>query len=434
MSSVNATSNGILIVVKFGNVTFTSSEITNFDLINSINGVPQGQFYVNDKNSDFLKQKSGDYGMMLFRDTTGDGSQSLGAIPFIIDEFAQESDASSNTLYRIKWSAGFPSILGKKSYAFKGSSFDAILDIAKQYEMKITEFISTTKYNKPSDSMTWRCIQSNMWESLTNVVNHSYLKNDYLYWAYDETKDNLKLSTLGFEKARETKYLMMYSTNAYTSTDETKLALHEPDVIIWSYDTAKRSEEVGKSREYLFPNVSFSGTVDTEVKQAQFKKACFSDVLKSMGDDKQETVLKTTSMSDKTTVYGQLKVKRHYPNNGHKMYSIADTYRDYKFHTYNKILYLTVYNSLGPPLGSKCSVIVNGKDMKIKGANIDETYTDTYILVDKYVQYTTNIVSTTGRTHSSGNAKFMTTLRLVSDNMGMSGYQEVMDLFGKIGK
>jgi len=57
MTSVNANANSILIVVKFDTVTFTSTDITNFDLISSLNGVPGGQFLVNDKNSDFIKQK-----------------------------------------------------------------------------------------------------------------------------------------------------------------------------------------------------------------------------------------------------------------------------------------------------------------------------------------------------------------------------------------
>lgn len=433
MTSVNANANSILIVVKFDTVTFTSTDITNFDLISSLNGVPGGQFLVNDKNSDFIKQKSGDYGIMAFNDINADGNQQLGAIPFIIDEFTEESKSDNNTVYRIKWTAGVNTALNKKNGYFKGTSFDALLDIAKKYGVKMVELVSTTNFDKPSDSMTWRYIQSNMWEALSTVVNNSYLKNDYLFWTYDETHDYLRLSTLGFEKARQDTNLFVYSTNAYTSGDESKVKIKKPELTIWAYASMVRSEEVGKSREHLFPNVSFSGVVDTELKQAKFNKNCFADVVNSMGDDKQNEIIAGTGMDDKTNTYGNLQVKRHYPNNGHKMYSIADTYRKYKLHTYNKILYITIYNSLGPAVGTKCSVLVNGNNIKIRGYNVDTTYTDSYIIDSKFVTYTTNVVKTTGRTVSTGTALFSTTLRLISDNFGDSGYKAVLDLIDQMG-
>jgi hypothetical protein len=272
-----------------------------------------------------------------------------------------------------------------------------------------------------------------MWEALSTVVNNSYLKNDYLFWTYDETHDYLRLSTLGFEKARQDTNLFVYSTNAYTSGDESKVKIKKPELTIWAYDSMVRSEEVGKSREHLFPNVSFSGVVDTELKQAKFNKNCFADVVNSMGDDKQNEIIAGTGMDDKTNTYGNLQVKRHYPNNGHKMYSIADTYRKYKLHTYNKILYITIYNSLGPAVGTKCSVLVNGNNIKIRGYNVDTTYTDSYIIDSKFVTYTTNVVKTTGRTVSTGTALFSTTLRLISDNFGDSGYKAVLDLIDQMG-
>jgi hypothetical protein len=80
--------------------------------------------------------------------------------------------------------------------------------------------------------------------------------------------------------------------------------------------------------------------------------------LQSNGDTSKSTILEQTGMKDKNAVYGDLRIIRNYPNNTHKMYSLAHTIREYYISTYAKNVHMYLYNTLGPEIGSKVSVVM----------------------------------------------------------------------------
>ena len=151
-----------------------------------------------------------------------------------------------------------------------------------------------------------------------------------------------------------------------------------------------------------------------------------------MGDDKQSEIQNITDLKDPNDVFGDLQVRRHWPNNTHKMYSLSDVYRDYKMATYGKVMYVRIYNTIGPAIGTKASILALNNDLKVRGANIDTTYTDTYILAEKQIRFTTVERNTTGRLKGSGNDEMVTILKFVSDNYGTAGLEDTMKFINAI--
>lgn len=426
MSSVSTTAGDVKILITLKNLAFTSMSILRFDVFNAMNTIPTGEFVLADKGSDFVIANSGDYGVIYFTDTSDTNMEKASAIPFIIDEMTQVEQSGADTAYKIKWTAGTKESLRNSTRAFKGTSLEALVDICEYHDYKALDLLSKTDFEKPSDSMTWRYIQDSMWESFDTVISKSYMKNDFLFWAFDDVNNCIKISTLNLERALDNSHLFMFADNASSSKSEVKKRLTEPAVTIWTYNGDSRANELGKNRKKLFPNISFSGVGDTDLNQAGFRKGCFSSVLKSMGDDKQSEIQDITDLKDPNDVFGDLQVRRHWPNNTHKMYSLSDVYRDYKMATYGKVMYVRVYNTIGPAIGTKASILALNNDLKVRGANVDTTYTDTYILAEKQIRFTTVERNNTGRLKGSGNDEMVTILKFVSDNYGTSGLEDTM--------
>lgn len=426
MSSVSTTAGEVKIMIQLDNLVFTSASLLRFDVYNAMNTIPSGLFVLVDKNSDFVVAKSGDYGTMYFTDTSDTNMEKASEIPFIIDEMTQIEHNGANSAYQIKWSAGNKSALRTTTRAFKGTSLEALMDICEYHENLGVELLTDLEFEKPNDSMTWRYIQDNMWESLESVVSRSYMKNDYLFWAFDDVNNYIKISSLNLEKSLEDSHLFIHSDNGSSAGREVRRRYVEPEVTVWAYNGETRANELGKNRAKLFPNVAFSGVSDTDLNQAGFKKACFASVLKSMGDDKQAEMQDITGLNDTNEVFGDLQVRRHWPNNTHKMYSLSDVYRDYKISTYGKVMYVKIYNNVGPSIGTKASILAMSNDMKVRGLNIDTTYTDTYILAEKAIHFGTAEGTTTGRVKGTGNDEMITILKFVSDNFGTNGLDDTL--------
>lgn len=421
----------IQIFVLINGATITQGDLVKFQYNSSLNGIPNGSFILIDRNNAFMNSaNSGIYGRFYFSDTS-DGLEGKGSyIDFIIDELKQLNSTPPHVTYLVKWSAGTPTAINNSTAAFTGNSIEAINDVAKRHSYAMADYL-TGNIDAPTDNMTWRFIQDNMWQQFDTVVNKSWLKGDYLYWAMDEVNNTLKLSSLNHSKSLEDKHVFLYSTNAMTNTQEAISVLDNPNYTLWYYDKDVRMNMLGANRALLFPDVSFTGVVDTDLQSAGYKKTCFIDMLKSAGDTKQEQILTKSALSDPTVTYGKLEVRRHFPNNVHKFYAGADVFRTREVATYAKVVYINVYNKVGPALGSKCCLVALAKDSKVTGLSLDDTYSDNYILAEKSINFSTETQSLSGPT-PSGNELMTTTLKFVSDTIDGSGFEQVQKILKQV--
>jgi len=430
--STKSTGLNVTFAIELQGAVFNNATIVAFAYNNSINQKPSGEFILVDSNSDTLIERSGDFGSIIFSNVTDTTTDKTTILPFIVDDMMRINVSNSNSTYKITWSAGTKETMVLNTRAVKGSSIDAMVDVAKFFKYKLVERMSDAKYDKPSDSMIWRYISDDMWDSFERTINRSYLYNDYLYWAFDDVNNCVKLSSFKFEDAMEDKNLFIYSDNAKSSSDTVKTYVDKPKLTIWSYGDSSRQNNIGSNKDKLFPNVAFSGVNNGEMNQAGCQGPCFNSVLKSTGDNSQDMIMKNTGLTGKNDVFGKLEVVRNYPNNTHKMYSLAPTIRKYKLATYGKALYIQLYNTLGPEIGSKVSVVYFGADRKVRGMNVDTTYTDRYIITEKRVKYTTVTGNMRGNTVAKDSTEVSVMLKLVSDHLGTEGFDDVSKILDQI--
>jgi len=100
------------------------------------------------------------------------------------------------------------------------------------------------------------------------------------------------------------------------------------------------------------------------------------------------------------------------------MYSLAGIYRDFILASYGKKMTLNIFNNIGPPLGTKASLIIPGNDYKVRGSTLNSYYSDNYLLVEKYMYYATEQATSTGQWESSGD-DIRTILVYKSNNLGV---------------
>lgn len=427
-----SSSRQISISVELLGTIFEMGNILSFTFNNSINKKPSGEFIINDTEGTTLYEMSGNYGSIMFSNI-GDGlDDKNSSISFIVDSMLKVSQVNKTTTYKVIWSAGSPELLMKESWAVIGNSVDAMIAIGKKYKTKTTELMTASKFPLPSDTMVWRYITDNAWESYNRTITKSYSNDDYMFWVFDDLNNNIKISSFKFEKAKQDSSLMIFSENAKTSVDHVKTILDKPRLTVWAYGNNTRYNNLGDNKDKLFPNVAFSGANNGELNNAGCVGPCFDSVLQSNGDTSKSTILEQTGMKDKNAVYGDLRIIRNYPNNTHKMYSLAHTIREYYISTYAKNVHMYLYNTLGPEIGSKVSVVMYSNDRKVRGNLIDTQYTDEYIITDKTISFSHLTPTITGSTVTKNTTEISVLLKMKSNHLKDEGFETVKKLFDSI--
>lgn len=418
------------LMLAMDNNIFTHASVPNFTFANIINKTPACELSMIDTQSSFIRERSLGFLSIYFTNTTDNIDDKSSVITGIINDINNEKQVSGNSVQVIKWSAGTQEQLINTTRAWNGSSVEALVNI---FEERKVRFNNMTEDKVDSvDNMWWRFPQDTMWESLDACVERSYIRDDYLFWAWDDVNDNFKISSFNLEMAQSDRYLLIQSESAKTSTAAGKALLDNPKITVWSFDNQIKRNDLGKNRDKLFPNLYLSGTKDGKYKASNVEKGCFSAVLSEMGDTSKETIADATDIKDPNTTFGPRKIVRHWPNNTHKYYSLAKMYREYKLATYGKVIYVQIYNQMGPPLGSKVTVLSAGNDYKIRGFTLDRRASDKYILIEKYFDWGTESPNRLLKTVPNS-SEWVTTLKLVSNNVNDGDPDHIADVLKSLG-
>lgn len=426
------TSKQISISIELQGTIFYMGNIVSFSFNNSINKKPFGEFIINDTNNDALYEMSGNYGSIVFYNVGDSLSDKNSAISFIVDSMVKISSVNQTTTYQIMWSAGSPESLAKNTWAIKGNSVDALLGIGKKYNIKTTDLMAIENFNKPSDSMVWRYVSDNIWDAYDRTISKSFSNDDYMFWVFDDINNYIKISSFKFEYAREESNLMMFSENARTAVDYVKTILDKPKITVWAYGDNAQFNNLGETRDKLFPNIAFSGINNGEMNKSGCVGPCFDSVLQSNGNTSKDSIIEQTGMNDKNAIYGDLCVIRNYPNNTHKMYSLSSSIRDYYISTYAKHIHLNLYNTLGPEIGSRVSAIMYSNDRKLYGNKIDTQYTDEYIITDKTITLSHLVPTIKGTMVTKNSTEVSVVLKMRSNHLRDEGYIKTKKLYDSI--
>jgi hypothetical protein len=427
--SSNTDAGNLAVVLNFDGAIYNSESISDFKLVHNINEVPRGTIKLIDANTTFVRNTTGNYGSFFFTNTTdGQQTEKYATYTFVVDSVNTEMITGSNTLFEINFHMGNEFQIQKETAAYTGPSSTVIEQIFKKRKSTVVNKIT----NPPTDTMTWRVIQDNLWESLDTIVGHSFKGNDYIYWCFDDVNNTWKISSFLTEMTEPAKYVILDNDNSINPTNNARTNLTSPPVTIWPSSQEYKRNELAKYKEDLFPNVSFSGFVDTKNQVANFRTNCFSEFLQSIGDNSQEKIKTLTQLNTSNLVFGNLKVLRHWPLNVHPMYSFSKVYRDYKIATYKaKVVTIRLNNTVGPPIGSKVAFITTRNDFRRNGLKLDEYYCANYIILSKSYEYGAEGPDKMGRDRPKSQP-FITILTLYSDGL-VDESNEMRDLFSKIG-
>jgi hypothetical protein len=114
------------------------------------------------------------------------------------------------------------------------------------------------------------------------------------------------------------------------------------------------------------------------------------------------------------------------------MYSLAHTIREYYISTYAKNVHMYLYNTIGPEIGSKVSVVMYSNDRKVRGNLIDTQYTDEYIITDKTISFSHLTPTITGSTVTKNTTEISVLLKMKSNHLKDEGFETVKKLFDSI--
>lgn len=403
------------VMISMDGAAFTQTEFMNFTLVNRINEPPSGFFRVFDLNSSFLKTVSATYGNMIFTDTSDSLSKKESALSFYITDMKNEEVQSGSSKYLINWTAGIPNYNKKTTQAYTGNSVKVMEEIFSKVNASNNIKLPSASY--PSDNMTWLTPHSNMWDQLDAVVSKSFKPNDYIFWAWDDVNNTFKISSFLYEKGiNSPKYMIVESEQAIGSTDDVKDVFKDGSITIWRFDNCTMMNTLGSDRKKLFPNVSISGIMGEDMVSTGFRQDTFAAILEEYAHDDKIKQVNELEPDGSAITYGDLVLKRQWPNNTHKMYSFSDVYRDYKLATYAKRVELQIYNNMGPPIGSKV-IFLKTDDARRSGVSgVNKVFSDRYIIIEKVLQYNPTTPNVAAGQETVASANFIMKLTLVSDN------------------
>jgi hypothetical protein len=237
-----------------------------------------------------------------------------------------------------------------------------------------------------------------------------------VYWAFDEMKGKVVLSTFNTEKRSKVRSMMFYSHDAMLSTPD---AAYRPKALagttIYRYQSMYREDRTSQWRESMFPNLVVDTTTNDGRKETgDCSSECLDVIMASAGAGELPSAIRPPK--DSSGVYGDPKLAMSFPMNGHKKYAVADTIRARLMSEYGRIAVVRIFNHLGPAVGSCVYLMANSILIKQGHMEPDPDYTARYIVISKQVnKMTTTTVGNLGNTASTMTSEYETTLVLATN-------------------
>lgn len=420
---------GYYIVINIGDNIYSQDDFISFFMKFGMNEKPTGELLMIDRSGlGFDFNESGKEILIEFNNVSDGSEYESSSLTCVIDSIEEMENTGDNVSYKLKLSAGNSASLNKKTFAYTGSSPDALeavyssFNVSSMNDMKLIPLNQSIKF---SDTMTWRCVGEDMWEQMNDIVKHSYKENDYLFWTWDDVNNSITISTLENAKSNPSQYILIHDVDHIGDSDVVKRVKENPNYTIWNFGDFRRLGTLGANRDSLYPNMSFIVTDGINQNVANIRNQCFAETIKSMGDTSIQEISESTDLGSGIS-YGEIEIVRHNPNNTHSMYSVAPVIRNYIRSKFSKKMRVVIYNNAGPSIGSNVTVICEPRYYRTGSTSetIDYKYSDSYIVTGKTITYTSIGVDNLGRPTPS-TARQRTIIELESDNFAGDGREHI---------
>lgn len=404
---------------------YPSSLILKFALSIPLNGVPYGIANVQNVDDANAIIHSGEYGIMQFNNT---GSKQLDNTPltFVVMDASpiQVVSGTNNSFQTISFRLGAFETMDTRTFQKYGTSTETMQQVFKHRQ--IDEPVIVVPPKSTGDMMNWIVVKADMEQTLNDIVEHSFLEGDYVYYTFSTEKCNYVVSSINRSKEYYKHQLFMFYVNAKRGGNASMFEDSDSGYVTWFYTTDTRWSDAGQNKKDLFPHITYMTLTDNKPDIGLCDNPCFSKLLKGAGYTNQEEI--DNAFGPAGYSFGDAYMIRDCTVNTHNMYQISPFIRRRYIASLGKKMSITLTNLIGPDVGSTVYVYAKSKELRDDFSAPDNIYCDEYIVLGK--QIIKNDVMSNGSATSEDT--LITVVTLGSPNLLYGHPKEVEDEIAKI--
>lgn len=424
MVNIDNIDNASLEIYLMGRV-YPNSLITKFVLNIPLNGVPYGIATVQNVDDSNAIIHTGEYGIMKFNNT---GSKELDNTPLTFVVMGASTievvPGTNNSYQNISFRLGAFETMDTRTFQKYGTSTETMQQVFKHRQ--IDEPVIVIPPKTTGDMMNWIVVKSDMEQTLNDIVDHSFLEGDYVYYAFSTEKCNYIVSSINRSKEYYKHQLLMYYVNAKRGGNASMFTDSDSGYVTWFYTTDNRWSDAAKNKKDLFPHITYMTLTDNKPDVGLCDNPCFSKLLTGAGYTNQEEI--DNAFGPAGYSFGDAYMIRDCTVNTHNMYQVSPFIRRRYIASLGKKMSVTLTNLMGPDVGSSVYVYAKSKELRDDFSAPDKIYCDEYIVLAK--QIVKNDVMQNGSATSEDT--LITVVTLGSPNLLYGHSKEVEDEIAKI--
>jgi hypothetical protein len=424
MLNIDNIDNASVEIYLMGRV-YPSSLILKFALSIPLNGVPYGIANVQNVDDSNAIIHSGEYGIMQFNNT---GSKQLDNTPltFVVMDASpiQVVSGTNNSFQTISFRLGAFETMDTRTFQKYGTSTETMQQVFKHRQ--IDEPVIVVPPKSTGDMMNWIVVKADMEQTLNDIVEHSFLEGDYVYYTFSTEKCNYVVSSINRSKEYYKHQLFMFYVNAKRGGNASMFEDSDSGYVTWFYTTDTRWSDAGQNKKDLFPHITYMTLTDNKPDIGLCDNPCFSKLLKGAGYTNQEEI--DNAFGPAGYSFGDAYMIRDCTVNTHNMYQISPFIRRRYIASLGKKMSITLTNLIGPDVGSTVYVYAKSKELRDDFSAPDNIYCDEYVVLGK--QIIKNDVMSNGSATSEDT--LITVVTLGSPNLLYGHPKEVEDEIAKI--
>lgn len=390
-------------------VVFNDASVHIFNMEMPINHLPYGSANIVGAPEATGDPKSGTYGKLIFSGL-GTDNKTI-EYPIYVYSAVRKQVSQEVTALDISFEFGTEVLHNiMEAMAFDGTSVEAVNKLFSTVGTDLLDTVSPAKKpNSISDNMTWRFVDGDLSSHMDNVIQHSSIPGDVMYWCFDDERNSYVLGTFNVSKGSKRKNFFMYTNDSVTQTSAASHKLNGSDTYVWYYMGYMPTDLSGANREARSPNMIIDSTSSGSSKDTGVcSSECWRSILGTMGasDEYMEN-----------SAYGRQYVIKPFPSNTHKTYAIAPFVRNYLLAEYSKMVKVHIYNHPGPAVGSCVYFYAASAKLKTGDFLPDENYTARYVVVGKrIVKDATVETGMLGKERTENTTNLVTEITMVTNN------------------
>ena len=274
--------------------------------------------------------------------------------------------------------------------------------------------------------MNWIVVKSDMEQTLNDIVEHSFLEGDYVYYTFSTDKCNYLVSSIERSKDYYNHQLLMFYVNAKRGGNASMFYDSDSGYKTWFFTTDTRWSDIGKNKKDLFPHITYMTLTDNKPDVGLCDNPCFSKLLKGAGYMNQDEIDKSFGPSGYS--FGTAYTIRDCTINTHNMYQVSPIIRRRYMASLGKKMTVALTNLIGPDVGSSVYVYTKSKELRDDFSRPDPIYCDEYVVLSKQIVKNDNM----SNGQATAEDTIVTILTLGSANLLYGHPKEVEEEIAKI--